>query len=193
MPRTSSRSRPLHRSGRSFMELSLEPNRSGHSSSRRAASVSSHAFVAERAGDGRRRCSGMRFSASSRVGSDGTAPGTLTACAPAAAASAKPRESFTTSTPSATATASAARNASPAAVPSTTSPTLPTSPPGTGSASCRASTPVAPTTIAPRAPRVTNTRLAPWATSSRPAATASSSVDVGMRVSLASSDSFGQR
>ena len=190
MPRTSSRSRPLHRSGRSFMELSLEPNRSGHSSSRRAASVS-HASVS--AGAGRRRCSGRRFSASSRVGSDGTAPGTLTACAPAAAASAKPRESFTTSTPSATATASAARNASPAAVPSTTSPTLPTSPPGTGSASCRTSTPVAPMTMAPRAPRVTNTRLAPRATSSRPAATASSSVDVGMRVSLASSDSFGQR
>mmetsp|Transcript_13173 Transcript_13173/g.51509 ORF Transcript_13173/g.51509 Transcript_13173/m.51509 type:complete len:246 (+) Transcript_13173:4231-4968(+) len=104
MPRTSI-ARPLHKSGRSFMELSLEPNRRGHSPSRRVASVS-HAIVAF--GAGRRRCSGRRSVKPSRVGSDGTAPGTLTAYAPAAAARASPRVSLTTSTPSATATATAA-------------------------------------------------------------------------------------
>ena len=185
MPRTSSLP-PFHRSGRSFIELSLEPNRSGHSSfTSRASSTLAHGVDFGSPGAGGRRSSGRRASAASRVGSDGTAPATLTAYAPAADASAIPRS--VPSIPSAMATPSAALNASPAAVPSTTRP------PGTATGGYRAKTPSSPIATAPRSPRVTMTRLAPRATSARPAAATSSSVRVGKSVSLASSDSFGHR
>eukprot|EP00982_Pelagococcus_subviridis_P007203 30497-Pelagococcus_subviridis.AAC.10 len=109
------------RSGRALIEFRREPKSKGHSSTVPVISRASDVAWHDELNFSERSSGERRASAASLVGSDGIAPTTRTAHAPAAAASFAPRSVNSPLPLSAMDTAIAARNASPAAVASRTS------------------------------------------------------------------------